>query len=272
MVRRNKVLGAIIGDIAGSRFEFDNRKTKDFELFTEKCRPTDDSIMSLSVCRALLDFNGDYSKLSEDAVKYMREVGRNYPNCGYGGHFYYWVFSEEEPAPYNSFGNGSAMRVSGCGFAAKTLEQAVQFADAVTKVSHNHPEGLKGAEAVAASIYLAKSGASIPEIREYINSNYYKLDFTLDEIRADYEFDVSCQGSVPQALEAFLESTGFEDAVRNAVSIGGDSDTIAAMAGSIAEAYYGIPSEIRNKAVAFLDKRLLKILNDFEEKYPPKII
>ena len=159
------------------------------------------------------------------------------------------------------------MRVSGCGFAAKTLEQAVQFADAVTKVSHNHPEGLKGAEAVAASIYLAKSGASIPEIREYINSNYYKLDFTLDEIRADYEFDVSCQGSCPQAIEAFLEGGSFEDVILKAISVGGDSDTIAAMAGGIAEAYYGIPEAIADQAIELLNDNnygsLVTVVKDF---------
>ncbi|MCR5208441.1 MAG: ADP-ribosylglycohydrolase family protein [Eubacterium sp.] len=266
------MLGAIIGDIVGSRYEWNNIKTKDFGLFADECEPTDDSIMSLAVAKAILDFDGDYEKLSADSVKYMREVGQNYPNCGYGGNFFFWIFSPETPKPYNSFGNGSAMRVSACGFAAGSLDEAKKLSEAVTRVSHNHPEGLKGAEAVAAAIYLARTGASISEIRGYINDNYYKLDFTLDEIREGYSFDVSCQGSTPQALEAFLESTSFEDAIRNAVSIGGDSDTIAAMAGGIAEAYYGIPALIREKAMYYLDERLTDIVCEFERKYPPKVI
>ena len=266
------MLGAIIGDIVGSRFEFNNVKSKEFELFTKKCRPTDDSVMSLAVCRAILDFNGDYDKLSDDAIKYMREIGQHYPRCGYGGHFYFWIYSPEKPKPYNSFGNGSAMRVSACGFAANSLEEAKQLSAAVTKVSHNHPEGMKGAEAVAAAIYLARTGSTIDEIRECVNEHYYKLDFTLDEIRDSYGFYEICQKSTPQAIEAFLESTSYEDAIRNAISIGGDSDTIAAMAGGIAEAYYGIPALIREQAMLLLDERLTDILVDFEKKYPPKVI
>ena len=266
------MLGAIIGDIVGSRFEWNNIKSKDFELFTEKCEPTDDSIMSLAVCRALLNFSGDYDALSDDAAKYMREVGQNYPHCGYGVNFYFWIYSPETPKPYNSFGNGSAMRVSGCGFAAGSLEEAKRISAAVTKVSHNHPEGMKGAEAIAVAVYLAKNGSTIPEIRDYINEHYYALDFTLDEIRDDYGFYEICQKSTPQAIEAFLESTSFEDAIRNAISIGGDSDTIAAMTGGIAEAYYGIPVWIREKAMTYLDERLTDILVDFEKAYPPKKI
>ena len=266
------MLGAIIGDIVGSQYEWNNVKSKDFELFTVKCFPTDDSIMSLAVCKALLEFDGDYEKLSEDAIKYMRFIGKNYPDCGYGGKFLMWIMSPVKPMPYNSFGNGAAMRVSACGFAAESLEQAKLFSEAVTKVSHNHPEGMKGAEAVATVIYLARTGATIPEIRKYITENYYDLDFTLDEIRDDYGFYEICQKSTPQAIEAFLESTSFEDTIRNAISIGGDSDTIAAMAGGIAEAYYGIPAELREKAMTYLDERLTAILVDFENKYPPRII
>lgn len=266
------MLGAIIGDISGSRFEWDNIKSKDFELFTNECEPTDDSIMSIAICKAILGFNGDYESLSESAIECMRSIGRQYPNCGYGGTFYHWITGNEKPLPYNSYGNGAAMRVSACGFAAETLEQAKLFANAVTGVSHNHPEGMKGAEAIATAIYLAKAGKTIPEIRNYINENYYTLDFTLDEIREDYRFDVTCQGSTPQAIEAFIESTSFEDAIRNSISIGGDSDTIAAMAGGIAEAYYGIPNAIRKTALTFLDDNLKTILTAFETKYPPKII
>ncbi len=266
------MLGAIIGDIAGSRFEWENNKTKNFELLTNDCDFTDDSIMSIALCQALLEFNGDYDDLSEKAIKYMRSVGQYYPHRGFGAHFYRWLFKEAYPEPYNSFGNGAAMRVSACGFAAESLEQAKLFSNAVTKVSHNHPEGLKAAEAVATAIYLARTGATIPEIRKHITENYYDLDFTLDEIRPYYEFDVTCQGSTPQAIEAFLESTSFEDSIRNAISIGGDSDTIGAMAGGIAEAYYGIPSELRNKAMTYLDERLTNILTEFEKEYPPRII
>ncbi len=266
------MLGAIIGDIAGSRFEWAGNKTKNFELFTNECDFTDDSIMSLAVCKAILEFNDDYDDLSEKAIKYMRSVGQYYPHHGYGAHFYRWLFKEAHPEPYNSFGNGAAMRVSACGFAAESLEQAKLFSNAVTRVSHNHPEGLKAAEAVATAIYLARTGATIPEIRKHITENYYSLDFTLDEIRPYYQFDVTCQGSTPQAIEAFLESTSFEDTIRNAVSIGGDSDTIGAMAGGIAEAYYGIPVDIRNKAMTYLDERLTPILVEFEKKYPPRIV
>lgn len=260
------MLGAIIGDIAGSRFEFNNIKTKDFELFTEECEPTDDSIMTLAVAKAIMECKNDYSGLGKHAVRCMQELGCSYPDAGYGGHFIDWIYMED-PEPYNSFGNGAAMRVSPCAYAAKSLKEAKELSGAVTEVSHNHPEGIKGAEATTVAIYMALHGSSISEIRSAITDNYYPMDFTLDEIRKDYRFDVTCQGSVPQAIEAFLESTDFEDAVRNAVSIGGDSDTIAAITGSIAEAYYGIPSKIREKALSFLDETLLEILRKFEKKY-----
>ena len=264
------MIGAIIGDIAGSRFEWHNIKKKDFDLLTYSCKFTDDSVMSLAICEALMSCKSNHSDLSEQAVKCMQEIGREYPHCGFGGSFSRWVASSH-PRPYNSWGNGSAMRVSGCGYAAKTVDEAVSLADAVTKVTHNHPEGLKGAEATAAAVFLALSGKNMLEIRDYIDRHFYHVDFTLDEIRADYTFDVSCQGSVPQALEAFYESTDFEDAIRNAISIGGDSDTIAAITGAIAEAYYGVPTDIRKHALTFLDERLLNILVEFENIYPPKM-
>ena len=262
------MLGAIIGDVAGSRFEWQNIKTKEFELLTSLggCRPTDDSIMSLAIAKAILSCEGDYTELDQRTVFCMQELGRQYPHAGYGGRFYQWVFSTD-PQPYNSFGNGAAMRVSPCGFAASSLEEAITLARAVTKVTHDHPEGMKAAEATSAAIYLARSGMSMLEIRDYIEANYYKIDFTLDSIRPTYSFDVTCQGSVPQAFEAVFESTGFEDAIRNAISIGGDSDTIAAIAGGIAEAYYGIPADLRKHALTFLDKTQLDILNAFEAKY-----
>jgi len=196
----------------------------------------------------------------------MQEVGRNYPSCGYGGSFGLWVFSNN-PKPYNSFGNGAAMRVSPVGFVAKSLDQAISLSKKVTEVTHNHPEGIKGAEATAVAIYLARNGYNINDIKNYIDKHYYKMNFTLDEIRDTYKFNETCQDTVPQAIMAFLESTSFEDAIRNAISIGGDSDTLAAITGGIAEACYGIPKEIRNKALTYLDKRLLNILLDFENKY-----
>ena len=262
------MLGAIIGDIVGSRFEWNNHRDKEFEFLTYKCFPTDDSIMSLAIAQAILVSKPDYSDLSKNAVACMQSVGRNYPDCGYGGSFYEWMFSDN-PKPYNSYGNGAAMRVSAAGFAATSIEEAKKLSKLVTEVTHNHPEGIKGAEATAVAIYMAKSGSSILEIRDYINDNYYPMNFTLDEIRDTYEFNETCQDTVPQALQAFFESTGFEDAIRNAISIGGDSDTLAAICGGVAEAYYGIPTDIRKHALTFLDQKLMQLLILFENKYPP---
>jgi len=264
------MLGAIIGDIVGSRFEWNNNRSKQFDFLTYKCSVTDDSIMSLAIAKALLESKADHSDLSENAVKYMQGIGRHYPSCGYGGRFIEWINSDN-PKPYGSYGNGAAMRVSACGFAANSLEEAKQLSKAVTEVTHNHPEGLKGAEATAVAIFLARSGKNLLEIRDYITKNYYSLNFTLDGIRDSYEFNESCQDTVPQALEAFFESINFEDAIRNAISIGGDSDTLAAITGGIAEAYYGIPTEIRKHTLTFLDERLLKILIEFENKHPSKM-
>ncbi|RGS45277.1 N-6 DNA methylase [Holdemanella biformis] len=262
------MLGAIIGDIVGSRFEWHNHRSKNFKFLTYKCFPTDDSIMSLAIAQAILTSKDDYSDLSKNAVECMQSVGRNYPDCGYGGSFYDWIFSED-PKPYNSYGNGAAMRVSAAGFAANSIEEAKKLSKSVTEVSHNHPEGLKGAEVIAVAIYMAKTGSNIFEIRDYVNKNYYPMNFTLDEIRDSYQFNETCQGTVPQALEAFFESTGFEDAIRNAISIGGDSDTVAAICGGVAEAYYGVPTDIRKHALTFLDQNLMKLLTSFENKYPP---
>lgn len=259
------MLGAIIGDIAGSKYEFTNKKTKDFSLF-EKSYYTDDTVMTVAIAEALLECDGDYSKLPDNAIKSMRKYGRLYPDESYGSRFSSWLLSPS-PKPYNSFGNGAAMRVSPCAYAAKSLKEAIDLTIAVTSVTHNHPEGLKGALATTTAIYMAKDGYSISEIGDIIHSNFYKMDFTLDEIRESYDFDSTCQGSVPQAIMAFLESADFEDAIRNAVSIGGDSDTIAAITGSIAEAYYGIPREIREKALGFLDDRLLNVFLQFENTF-----
>lgn len=264
------MLGAIIGDIVGSRFEWNNHRSKDFELLNHRCFFTDDSIMTLAVAEALMRSSAGFSDLASKAVLCMREIGQPYSSAGYGGSFYKWMYSSD-PQPYHSYGNGAAMRVSACGYVANSINEAKMLSHEVTKVTHNHPEGLKGAEAVAVAVYLARTGWSIIEIRDYIDKNYYKLGFTLDGIRETYTFDVSCQGTVPQALEAFFESTDFEDAIRNAISIGGDSDTIAAITGSVAEAYYGIPTKLRKHALTFLDERLLNILVAFEMYHPGKI-
>ena len=258
------MIGAIIGDIAGSRFEWHNHKSKEFELFTNRCGPTDDSIMTLAVAKAIMNCAGDYSRLESEAISCMQKYGRRYPDAGYGGCFYRWIFSSN-PKPYNSYGNGAAMRVSPCGFAAKSLEEAMLLARTVTQVTHNHPESMKAAEAVISAIYLARIGKTLDEIQDYITERYYRIDFTLDEIRPSYHFDVSCQGSVPQAFAALFESSGFEDAIRNAISIGGDSDTIAAITGGMAEAYYGVPKDIRKQAMGFLDDDLSGILLEFEK-------
>lgn len=272
------MIGAIIGDIVGSRFEFNNYRKKDFELFTDDCFVTDDSIMTLAVAKAIMEAGkragqpGDtgeygaeyYTLVSDLAVKYMQEIGQRYPDCGYGGMFRRWVFSES-PQPYNSYGNGAAMRISPVGFIARREEEVKKLSYAVTAVTHNHPEGLKGAEAAAMAIFMARNGCSKTEIRDRINNSYYPLDFTIDQIRDTYEFDETCQGTVPQAIEAFLESTSFEDAIRIAISLGGDSDTIAAITGSIAEAYYGVPPEIRDRALGYLDDELRTIYDEWTE-------
>ena len=256
------MIGAIIGDIAGSRFEWNNHRSKDFELLTPKCFVTDDSIMSLAIAEALMRAKPDFSDLSAQAVRCMQEAGRPYPDCGYGGRFLGWMYADD-PQPYQSFGNGAAMRVSACGLAAKSMEEAKALSRAVTIVTHDHPEGLKGAEATAVAVYMGKSGAPMADIRACMEG-YYALDFTLDSIRATYRFNETCQQTVPQALEAFFESTGFEDAIRNAISIGGDSDTVAAITGGVAGAYYGVPEALSRAARGYLDERLLDILERFE--------
>ena len=262
------MLGAIIGDIVGSRFEFHNIKSKYFELFHPKCRFTDDSVMTIAVAKSIMEADENYSNLGELAVKNMRELGRAYPRCGYGGMFFDWLM-DDDPQPYNSFGNGAAMRVSPCGFAAKSLKEAIALSRAVTQVTHNHPEGLKGAEATAVAVYLAKKGKSKCAIRWYISRHYYKLNFKLADIRDSYHFDETCQGSVPYAITAFLESRDFVDAIRNAISIGGDSDTIAAITGGIAEAYYGVPEKVEMEAMQYLEEyaELKKIIASTRNKY-----
>lgn len=262
------MLGAIIGDIAGSIYEFHNHRDKDIDLFSKDSFFTDDSVMTFAVAEALLKTRHDRSALEKTAEKCMHEWGNDYPYCSYGGRFLDWLASDD-PQPYYSFGNGSAMRVSPCGFCAKTLEEAKALSRAVTVPTHDHPEGLKGAEATAVAIFMAlRMHATKEEIREVIERDYYKIDFTLEDIRQTYQFNETCQGTVPQAFEAFFEATDFEDAILNAISVGGDSDTLAAITGGIAEAYFGIPGEIRDAALQYLDERQLKVLNEFDMRWP----
>lgn len=260
------MLGVMIGDVVGSRFEHHNHKHKEFDFFGNYCRVTDDTVMSLAVAEALLDANAEKTDLGQHVVKRMQEMGKCYPHAGYGGRFRAWLL-QDNPQPYNSWGNGSAMRVAPCAYAATGIEEVKRLSRMVSEVTHNHPEGVKGAEAVAVAVYLARTGSTKDAIRQTILRDYYSINFTLESIRPSYSFDVSCQGSVPQALQAFFESTDFEDAIRNAVSIGGDSDTIAAITGGIAEAYYGVSSELRTKVLEYLDAKQMSIFNRFEEKY-----
>ena len=267
------MLGAIIGDIVGSRFEFidDYMRAKDFPLFTPSCCPTDDSFMTLAVANALLLSKGDAAALEGQVIASMKRVARKHPNTGWGEMFHRWLFLEENPKPYNSFGNGAGMRISPVGWVADSEEEVRSLSGMVTGVSHNHPEGIKGAEAVAMGVYLARIGKSKEEIRLRLAEYYPQLmdpKFTIREIHGQYGYDedgrwVTCQGSVPHALIAFLDSTDFEDAIRNAICIGGDSDTIGAMAGGIAEAYYGVPRELEDKALAYLSEDLLSIYYAF---------
>jgi ADP-ribosylglycohydrolase len=258
------MLGAIIGDIVGSIYEWDNIKTKDFPLFGERCYFTDDSVMTIAVADALLR-----GGTSDDFIDSMKKIGRLYPDAGYGGMFVRWLFSDDRE-PYNSWGNGSAMRVSPCGWFAESLEEAETLAERSAAVTHDHPEGIKGAQAAAAAIYLARTGKSKEEIKEYIEVKHlYDLSRTLDEIRPIYQFDGSCQGTVPEAIIAFLESTDFEDAIRNAISLGGDSDTLAAITGSIAEAAYGISRGIVFGAFTSLDDTLSAVINTWIDAGKP---
>ena len=268
------MMGAIIGDIVGSRFEFNNHKSKDFEFFSDECEFTDDTVMTIAVAEAIRHASG-HMAVNENNLPFitaytMRSYGRKYPFCSYGVRFMDWLFTDNAPA-YGSYGNGAGMRVSAVAWAARNMYECVRMSEWVTIPTHSHPEGIKGAEAIATATFLALHGSTKEDIRKHINDSYYKLDFTLDEIRNSYRFDETCQGTIPQAIVAFLESTDFEDAIRNAVSIGGDSDTLAACTGAIAEAYYGIPADMREKALTYLDGRLRKDILSLENTYPPKI-
>jgi len=254
------MFGAIIGDVIGSVYEFNNVKWENFPLFGPDSTYTDDTVLTVAVADCLL--NGkEYSHT-------FKEYGQKYFCSGFGGMFLQWIRTDDLE-PYNSYGNGSAMRVSPIGFAFNTLDETLKEARKSAIVTHNHPEGIKGAEAVAAAIYIARQGNSKENIQQYIESNYgYNLKITLDEIRPGYYFDETCPGSVPQAICAFLDSNSFEDAIRKAISIGGDSDTIACFTGGIAQAFYrNIPEPIITKVRRILPDKFIEIVDQFNERH-----
>lgn len=258
--------GAIFGDIVGSIYEFNNIKTKNFKLLDEDSFFTDDTVMTIAVGTALELTKGNRDELSKTTVATMQSLGLKYFDAGYGYNFKQWLL-EDNPQPYNSWGNGAAMRISPVAYFADTLDEVKDLSYKITAISHNHPEGIKGAEATAVAIFLALQGKSKEEIKEHIMQNYYPLDFTLEEIRPTYKFSPSCQNTVPQALQAFFESENFEDAIRNAISIGGDSDTLAAITGSVAEAHYGVPENIKQFVINKLDNNLRQKLIYIENKH-----
>jgi ADP-ribosylglycohydrolase len=254
------MIGAIAGDIIGSIYEWNNIKTTEFELFSRFCHFTDDSVLTVALADSILN-NVDYDKK-------MREYYHRYPDAGYGGSFAGWARSMDKKA-YNSWGNGAAMRISPAGFAYPTLEETLNQAEKFTVYTHNHPEGIKGACATTAAIFLARKGGSKTEIKDYIENTFgYDLQRTLDQIRPTYQFDVSCQGTIPEAIIAFLESVNFEDAIRKAVSLGGDIDTLACITGGIAQAFYGgILQTISDRVYKILDEPLGRVTREFMAKY-----
>jgi ADP-ribosylglycohydrolase len=254
------MIGAIAGDIIGSVYERHRIKTKDFPLFHPRCIFTDDSVLTVAVADAILT--------GRPYQESIREIGRRYPRAGYGGSFTDWLFSEH-PQPYNSWGNGSAMRVSPVGYAFTTEDEVLAEAEKTAVITHNHPEGIKGAQATALAVFLARTGRSKEEIRKQISRRFgYNLERTVEDIRPTYSFDISCQGTVPEAIIAFLDAESYEDAVRNAISLGGDSDTLACITGGIAEACYGdVPAVVQAKVREILPPDLLEITGKFCRKY-----
>ena len=257
------MIGAIFGDIVGSVYEFDNIKTKEFQLFTDKSKFTDDTVMTVAVADALMQFDkvSDLEAFKKVLIRTMHRYGKKYPRAGYGGQFRMWL-RNEETEPYGSYGNGSAMRVSPVAWYASSLDEALSLAKASAEITHNHPEGVKGAVVTAGATYLARTGATMAEIKEFV-SGYYDMNFTLDEIRPSYYFNETCQHTVPQAIQAFFESISFEDAIRNGISIGGDSDTLCAICGAVAEAYYGMTEQEKAVAMSYLDEPKREVVRMF---------
>ena len=267
------MLGAILGDIVGSPYEFDhnNYKHKDFPLLSEKSHFTDDTVMTVAVARGLIVGKGIPERTFEETKSEMRIWGETYPHAGYGGMFRRWLRAEH-PQPYGSFGNGSAMRAAAAGWLFDTLDKTLEMAKVTAEVTHNHPEGIKGAQATAAAIFLARTGHSKPEIRQYVEQTFgYDLSRTCDEIRPGYRHVETCQQTVPEAILAFLESTGFEDALRNAVSLGGDSDTLACITGGVAEAFYGIPQELQQETLKRLPEEMRAAYELFRQNLERKV-
>ncbi len=263
------MIGAILGDIVGSPFEFDRgEKIKDFgPLFSDACEYTDDSVMTIAVADGLMKASLDAAAdtIKKSVTQSMKEWGRRYPAAGYGARFIWWLQLEDEE-PYGSWGNGSAMRVSPAGWLYDSLERTREVARLTAEVTHNHPEGIKGAESTAAAIYLARTGKTKEEIKQYIIDEFgYDLSRTLDEIRPDYHHVESCQQTVPEAITAFLEGNDFEDVVRCAVSLGGDCDTLTCIAAGIAEAFYGVPEEYRAEVRNRIEGDMIEVLNRFED-------
>ena len=264
------MIGAILGDMIGAPYEFDRGdKSKDFPLFIKDSVFTDDSVMTIAVGEALMDSMGrSDDQVKEALVSSMQKWGRRYPHAGYGGMFRKWLKSKN-PKPYGSYGNGSAMRVSSAGWLYDSLEDTRKYARLSAEVTHNHPEGIKGAEAVASAIWLIRNGKTKEEVLDYIVSEFdYDLSRTCDQIRPDYHFIVTCQGTVPEAITAFLEGNDFEDVIRTAVSLGGDCDTLTCIAGSMAEALYEVPGEMKAECRKRLPKDMLEVIDRFEEYRP----
>lgn len=260
--------GAILGDIIGSLFEFDRgNKSKEFELFSPGCEFTDDTVMTIAVAEALMNVekDADDDTIKESMVKSLKYWGKKYPDAGYGARFGMWLLLED-PEPYNSCGNGSAMRVTAAGWMADTLEETRRLARLSAEVTHNHPEGIKGAEATATAIFMARNGSSKEEIKRYIIEEFdYDLSRTCDEIRSTYYHTELCQQTVPEAITAFMEGSDFEDVIRTAVSLGGDCDTLTCIAGSIAEAYYGVPDKLKEEANTRIESDMRTVLESFDD-------
>lgn len=278
------MFGALVGDIIGSHFEFNNTKSKDFTFFNDDTRFTDDSALTLAISKYFLTFLKEANK--DELIKIVKETAQKYINAGYGPSFLRWINSNSS-LPYNSYGNGAAMRVSPVAYVSNSLEETIKLSDFVTSITHNHEEGLKGARCIATSIYLLLHGATKNEVKEYVEKNYYQLNFAYQDLVQNYKFEISCQKSVPQAIYIFLISKNYIDALRNAISIGGDSDTISDMVLALSEAYYLnknnkegykitnlLPKTKKNEilyinsnSLNYLTKDLLEICRVFNKKY-----
>lgn len=258
--------GAIIGDIVGSRFEFDRgNKSREFELFGKGCEFTDDTVMTVAVAEALMDAgkDADEKTIKEYLIRSLKKWGQKYPDAGYGARFIDWVLSDD-PKPYGSYGNGSGMRVSPAGWLYDSMERTREVARWTAEITHNHPEGIKGAESTAAAIFLARNGASQKEISDYIEDEFgYDLSRSLDEIRPNYHHVEDCMETMPEAFECFLESESYESCLRNVMYIGGDTDTLCAIAGAIAEAYWGVPEELIKQAVIYISEDIEAVIERF---------